>query len=208
VLGTVLHLLAESGLAEPAAAAPVTDWTSLAGGSALIFFARIADVSLGTLRTVAVIRGRRGTSWALGFVEVLIWVIVVSEVITTVKDNWVYAIAYALGFATGNFIGITIEQYFAFGEQVIRVFTRSGGTIAARLRDQGFGVTEFEGRGKDGPVQILFVTVRRRLTAAVIGVARGIDPTCYYTVDDIRTASTAEALALASKPLTEEGGKK
>lgn len=162
-------------------------------GALLIVVARVADVSLGTLRTVAVINGRRGAAWSLGFVEVLIWVLVVSQVIATVRDNWVYAVAYAFGFATGNFIGITIEQYFAFGRQIVRVFTRNGAPMALTMRENGFAVTEFDGRGREGPVTMLFVEIERRGAQRVAELARSIDPNCFYTIGDIREASNSRS---------------
>lgn len=164
------------------------------GGAALIVVARIADVSLGTLRTVAVIHGRKGLAWSLGFVEVLIWVLVVSSVITTVRENWFNAIAYALGFATGNFIGISIEQYFAYGHQIVRVFTRSGSSVAAKLREAGVAVTEFEGKGRDGPVAMLLIEVERRAAHDIVDLARELDPSCFYTIDDIRETSHTRSL--------------
>lgn len=157
--------------------------------SLFIIAARIADVSMGTLRTMAVINGRRGSAWLLGFFEVLVWIVVVSKVIETVDQNPLYAVAYALGFATGNFIGITIEGRIAFGDQVLRVFTREGAAMAAALRQEGSTVTEFQGMGRDGPVQMLFIQTRRKNIPAVVQRARAIDPTCYYVVDDIRAAS-------------------
>jgi uncharacterized protein YebE (UPF0316 family) len=170
------------------------DWNVLFG-AALIFGARIADVSLGTLRTVAVINGRKTVAWALGFCEVLIWVLVVSQVITTVRENFVNAVAYALGFATGNFVGIMIEQYFAFGRQIVRVFTRDGGSMADSMRSKGLVVTEFEGKGRDGPVAMLFVETERRSAQDVVDLAREVDPDCYYTIGDIREASSKSARA-------------
>ncbi len=157
----------------------------------LIVLARIADVSLGTLRTVSVIYGRRGLAFALGFVEVLIWIFVVSRVIGLAQEKPVYAVFYALGFATGNFIGITIEHLFAMGEQVVRVFTRQGHLMADTLRDEGFGVTEFDGRGRDGPVGLLFIQAPRKRVGELVERAREIDPTCYYVIDDVRHSSTA-----------------
>jgi uncharacterized protein YebE (UPF0316 family) len=157
--------------------------------SLLIVAARIGDVSLGTIRTVSVINGRRGVAWALGFIEVLIWILVVSRVINEVRDNTFYAIAYALGFAMGNFVGITIEQHLAYGEQVIRVFSRSEG-LAHRLRGHGHRVTEFEGRGRDGAVSMLFIQTPRKRVSDVLTVARSMDPECYYVVDDIRLAAS------------------
>ncbi|MGA1058693.1 MAG: DUF2179 domain-containing protein [Phycisphaerales bacterium] len=153
--------------------------------------ARILDVTLGTLRTVAVIHGRRGAAFLLGFVEVLIWVLVVSGVISTVKENPWYAIAYALGFATGNYLGITLEGRFAFGKQVVRVFTRHGAEIASTLRAEKVPVTEFDGRGKDGPISMLFIELGRRDASRMLAKIRELDPHCYYVVDDIRLASLA-----------------
>jgi uncharacterized protein YebE (UPF0316 family) len=156
----------------------------------LIIVARIADQSLGTLRMVAVINGRRVVAWVLGFFEVLIWVLVVSKVLMNLTHP-AYIISYAIGFATGNYVGMTIEHWLAFGEQVVRVFTRKGGTLASSLRDEGFAVTEFSGVGRDGPVFLLFIQTRRQDVGRLADRARELDPLCYYIVDDIRLASTA-----------------
>lgn len=159
----------------------------------LIVVARIADVSLGTLRTVAVIYGKRYAAWVLGFFEVLIWILVVSHVIQLASQKPVYAIFYAIGFATGNFIGITIEKSIAFGEQAVRIFTRLGPTMSDALRDEDFGVTEFDGRGRDGPVAMLFIQAKRKKMPIIVRRARQIDPSCYYIIDDVRVARTATA---------------
>ncbi len=154
-----------------------------------IVLARIADVALGTVRTIFVFQGRKWSSFLLGFFEVLIWVVVVSRVIATVPENPWYAVAYAGGFALGNFVGIAIEGRIAFGRQVLRIFTREGDRMADHFRDHGHRVTIIDGRGRDGPVQILFVEVARRQTLGTLKVARELDPRCYYVVDDIRSAS-------------------
>ncbi len=159
--------------------------------SIAIVVARIIDVSLSTFRTVAVIQGRRGLAWVLGFFEVLVWVLVVSEVLATVKDHAWFAIPYSVGFASGNWVGIWIEAYFALGNQVVRIFSKVGGVMAEQLRADGFGVTEFDGRGKDGPVSMLFVAGERKRVTDIVRIARACDPKCYYTIGDVRTASTA-----------------
>lgn len=158
----------------------------------LIVLARIADVSLGTLRTVAVVNGRRRSAWFLGFFEVLIWVLVVSKVITQVQQEPIYAVAYAFGFAMGNVLGITIERRLAFGDQVVRIFSRKGHEIATALRANEFRVTEFEGKGRDGAVSMLFIEIQRKRVAEVSRIARAIDAACYLVVDDIRHSSTAD----------------
>lgn len=157
----------------------------------LIMLARVGDVSVGTLRTVCVINGRRFVAPILGFAEVLIWILVVSKVIQTIDQSPLYPVAYALGFATGNFLGLTIERRIAFGEQVVRVFSRAGGDLVRTLRAEGHRITEFDGRGRDGPVKMLFIETRRRDVPAVIRRARSMDPECFYIIDDVRAASSS-----------------
>jgi uncharacterized protein YebE (UPF0316 family) len=158
----------------------------------LIFVARIGDVSLGTIRTICVVNGRRGVAWILGFFEILIWIMVVSKVINNLNVP-AYAIAYAFGFATGNYVGITIEKYLAFGEQVVRVFTRQGAALAADLRTAGFGVTQLSGEGRDGPVDLLFIETPRKIAPQAAQQAKKFDPDCFIVVDDIRSTSNAYA---------------
>lgn len=157
----------------------------------LIVAARICDVTLGTMRTMAIVNGRRGLAWGLGFFEVLIWIYAVSAVLRNGIESPVVAVAYALGFATGNYIGITIEQLIAHGEQVIRIFTRCGQEMAGGLRRQGYGVTRLQGEGRDGPVDVLFVKALRKKARQVTAFARQCDPHCFYTVDNIRFSSDA-----------------
>lgn len=166
-------------------------------GCMLIAIARIGDVSLGTLRTVAVVSGHRGVAWFFGLFEVLIWVFAVSAVIANIREEPAYAIAFAVGAATGHYVGITLLRWIPFGDQVVRVFTRNGAAMFSELRSRGVGVTQFEGTGRDGPVTMLFVQVRRSQALHVVQVARKIDPACFYTIDDIRVADTA-AIAMPS----------
>jgi uncharacterized protein YebE (UPF0316 family) len=155
---------------------------------ALIVLARIADVSLGTIRTVFVVRGHRMGAFVLGFCEVLVWVVVVSRVIANLNQP-AYAVSYALGFALGNYAGMTLERWLAYGKQAVRIFTRQP-EIAAALRGAGFAVTEFEGLGRDGVVHLLYVQTHRREVERVVHMARSHDPNCFYTVEDIRLASS------------------
>ncbi len=163
----------------------------------LIIAARIADVSIGTIRTIVVVQGRRGLAFVLAFFEVAIWVTVVSGVIGQIREQPAYVVAYALGFALGNYLGMTIEQHIALGRQVVRIMTRRGAELAQALRAQGLRVTQFDGLGRDGPVQELFIELGRREVGRVVAEARALDPLCYYIIDDIRAASSARPAASA-----------
>lgn len=156
----------------------------------LIIVARVIDVSLGTLRTICIIQGRGAAAWFLGFFEVLVWVVAAGSVLGNLS-NPVYAIAYAIGYATGSLVGVRIEQYFAFGEQVVRILTRIGRTMPTALREAGFGVTEFNGEGRDGLIKMLLVKTPRRKVATVLRIADQCDPRHVYYVDDIRPGRQA-----------------
>lgn len=156
--------------------------------SLAIVVARIVDVSLGTMRTVAVINGRRAVALGIGFVEVLIWVSVVRAVIHRL-DNPIFAISYAGGFALGTFVGVTLEDRFGTGKQVVRVFTRRGNEMASRLREQGFVVTVFEGSGREGPISMLFLEAARKQMRRALDEITTFDPDCFYIIDDVRFSS-------------------
>lgn len=150
----------------------------------VIFVARVCDVSLGTIRHVMVIRGRKMIAFSIAFFEALIWVYAVSRVLSGISDP-LTSFAFALGFASGTYVGMTIEGFFKIGEQVVRVFTREGERVASLLREQGFRVTIMDGRGRDGAVQLLFVQVKRRLSYKVAKLAREMDCNCFIVFDDI-----------------------
>ncbi|MBL8745757.1 MAG: DUF2179 domain-containing protein [Phycisphaerae bacterium] len=169
-------------------------------GCVTIIIARVGDVSLGTMRTVAVVSGHRGVAWLLGLLEMTIWVFVVSAVIEHIRTEPAYGIAFAFGAATGNYIGVTLQGWLPFGSQVVRVFTRDGAMLFERLHREGFAVTRFQGEGRDGAVAMLFVQVSRARTRHVLRAAREVDPRCYYTIDDIRTASAASHTPSSTGP--------
>ncbi|UCF40701.1 MAG: hypothetical protein JSW43_13420 [Gemmatimonadota bacterium] len=161
----------------------------------LIFSLRIIDVSLGTLRTISVVHGRRVVSVLLGFVEVLIWITAVSQAILGVQEEPLLVVAYAAGFAVGNGAGIALERWLALGSCVVRMITSGNGVeLAERLRTLGQTVTAFRGEGSDGPRTLLFTACARRDLPRVIAAARAADPGLFYTVERFTTADYATPL--------------
>lgn len=156
----------------------------------LIALARIADVTLDTLRTAAVVQGRRFFAASLGFFGSMIYILAISKVLQHL-DHWGYAVAYGIGFAVGNFLGITIERRLALGEQIVSIFTREGEMLAEALRTFDYRVTEFQGRGRDGAVTALYIEVPRRHARKVVENARQVDAKCFYMIHDVRLARAA-----------------
>jgi len=156
----------------------------------LIFLARICDVSLGTIRTIVTVQGRTGVAFVLGFLEILIWITVVSAVVHKIKELPILALFYALGFATGNVVGIMVERKIAFGFIVLRVITRDAGkTIADRLRKLGQMVTTFVGEGMFGPVTELYIVCRRRDLKWILPIVKEEDPETFYIIEQARDVS-------------------
>jgi uncharacterized protein YebE (UPF0316 family) len=156
----------------------------------LIVLARITDVTLDTLRTVAIVQGRRLFSAVLGFFQALIYICAIAKVLLN-TDQPVYAFAYALGFALGTFLGITIEQHLAFGQQLASLFTRKGVELAKGLVAAGYRVARVQGHIRDGEVAILYVEIPRKLGQKLIRDAGAIDESCFCVVNDVRQAGFA-----------------
>ncbi len=166
-----------------------------------IFFARIVDVSLGTLRTIAIVQGRGIAAFFLGFIEVTIWITIVSTVVNNVRETPLLALFFAFGFATGNVVGIFAEKKLAFGLIILRVITKDRGrAMAERLRQTGQAVTIFKGEGMQGPVSELYIASRRRQLKRLLQIINEEDPECFYITEQARDMS--KILTPVCTPLT------
>jgi len=161
---------------------PVFAWVVL---PLLIFLARITDVSVGTVRLILVSRGFKYLAPIAGFFEVLIWILVIGQIMQNLTNPVCY-IAYAGGFATGNFVGLLIAEKLSLGMVLIRVITqRPAGDLLERLRSRQYGVTAMDGQGANGPVQIVFTIVRRREARDVIELVKRFNPHAFYSIEEV-----------------------
>ncbi|HOB35547.1 MAG: DUF2179 domain-containing protein [Firmicutes bacterium] len=152
----------------------------------LIFFARVTDVSLGTMRMLMLVKGRRLQAAAFGFFEAMIYVVALSRVVTQL-NRWEYVLVYALGFASGNFLGVFLEERMALGYAGVEIIVRSeSDALVQKLREEGFGVTVGEGWGKEGPKDILTVILPRRQMPKLMELVRSHDNKAFTIVMDAR----------------------
>ncbi|MCG8484678.1 MAG: DUF2179 domain-containing protein [Clostridia bacterium] len=156
----------------------------------LIFFSKIMDVTLGTLRIIYVSRGKKYIAPVFGFFEVLIWVVVISSIMKY-ADNIVCYIAYAGGFAAGNFVGMLIEEKLALGVLSARIFVIKEKTndLMNKLCEKGFGITIIEGMGKIDKTNILFCIFRRKELNQVTEIIESVDANLFYSIEDLRHVS-------------------
>lgn len=143
-------------------------------------------MTLDTLRVLVVMRGRKAMAWVLGFFQATIFVLAISSVLSDL-NNLLNVVGYAAGFATGNVVGMLIEERMAIGHIQISVISpRRGPGIAEYLREKGYAVTEIAGRGRDGTVSVLTVSVLRKNMEKVRRLVNEVDSDAFITAEDVR----------------------
>lgn len=152
-----------------------------------IFLARVADVSVGTFRSIMTFRGHRVLAPAIGFVEVLIWLFAAATVLRNL-DHWYLAIAYAGGFAAGNYLGIRLEAFMGIGSELVRIISFDPGrSLARRLRESGYDPIELYGAAGERPAEVILVIEKRKRIARLLELIRREEPKAIYTISDVKS---------------------
>ena len=173
------------------------DWYVWVGLPLLIFFARVFDVTLGTLRIIFTSRGLRNLAPVLGFVETFVWIMAVSSLVKHAQNVAAY-IGYAGGFAMGTFVGMMIENRLAMGTLTVRaIIRRDPKELIETLYNAGFGVTAVDGHGSSGDVKIIYSTVKRSDLPAIIDIFHQTLPGAFLSVEEVR--STEQGVFPAAK---------
>ena len=151
----------------------------------LIFIARVVDVSLGTVRVIFVSRGLKYLAPVVGFFEILIWLLAMGQIMKNLSNPACY-IAYAGGFAMGNYVGIAIAEKLSLGVVLIRVVTRRDALpLVERLQEEDYGVTSVDGHGSSGLVKVVFTVVPRREVRDVVHMIKTFNPHAFYSIEEV-----------------------
>jgi len=152
---------------------------------ALIFIARIADVSIGTVRLIFVSRGFKYLAPVVGFFEVLIWLLAIGQIMKNLSNPACY-IAYAGGFAMGNYVGMWIAEKLSLGVVLIRVITKMDALpLVEHLNSKSYGVTSVDGHGASGVVKVVFTIVPRREVPSVVESIKKFNPQAFYSIEEV-----------------------
>lgn len=155
----------------------------------IIFFSRVCDVSLGTIRHIFISKGFKKIVPLLGFFEVLIWIVVVAQVMKNLNNIACY-LAWAGGFATGTYVGLRIEENLALGLQVIRIITNQNcDELLEELKHGNHGITVVDAAGAIGPVKMIFTIIKRKNVPQVVQLIRKSNPSAFYSIEDIKNTS-------------------
>lgn len=160
-------------------------WSSL-DGALFIFGLRLADVPIGTLKTVLMVRGMRTWATILGLIEVTVWITAIGKVMGQLDNPWNIA-GYALGYSAGTWLGMWIESRLAFGSvEVHTISLTKSDEVADAIRAFGYGVTQFQAFGQSGPVCIVGTIAERKHLDGLLNRIREVDPSAFVTVDETK----------------------
>ena len=152
----------------------------------LIFLARICDVSIGTVRIVYVSKGLKLLASVLGFIEVSIWILAIGQIMKHL-DNIACFLAYGTGFATGNFIGIMLEEKLSLGIVIMRIIPRDDASeLISYLKSENFGLTVVDGEGSLGKVKVIFSVIQRQDINRMVSIINSYNPNAFYSVEDVK----------------------
>ena len=155
----------------------------------LIFLARICDVTIGTVRIVMISKGQKFWAPILGFFEILIWLLAISRIFENL-DNWTCYLGYALGYATGNYFGLKLEEKLAMGIVKIQIITRKEArTLIDNLKTAGYGITHHLAQGGSETVSIIYSIIKRNEIQKVEEIVKTTNPKAFYSVEDVKSVS-------------------
>jgi len=157
-----------------------------------IFCAKLVEVTIATLRNVLINRGHRKIGAVLAFFEVLIWLFVVSIVLNDITSDYFKVFIYCFAFACGNFMGSVLEEKLAIGMSVMDIYVTNEITarqLADVLRENGFGVTTIDSRGKENEITIMKVYLKRKQITEATKLVKDIAPSAIVSISDIKRIS-------------------
>lgn len=154
-----------------------------------IFCAKIIEVSLMTIRTVLITRGEKLYGSIIGFVEVSIWLYVVSKVLIGIDKDPIKMVVYAFGFTCGNYIGCILEEKLALGILTFNAIAseKDGEELAQMLRNQQVGVTMIEAEGLKEDKKMLIIHVKRKRKNEIINLIQSSDIKAVVSIMDTKT---------------------
>lgn len=166
----------------------------------LIFLARVADVSINTLRIMFMLIGKKKIAPVLGFFEALIWLLAIGQIFQNI-DNPMSYLAYAAGFGSGTYVGMAIEEKLAYGRVLVRVITpKPLPELITYMNERDFRFTNVGGEGRFGKVNLLFSVMKRESLADFVEKVKSIDEKAFYTIEGVKRVSEDDVDMMGDKP--------
>mgnify|MGYP002639470092 FL=1 len=167
----------------------------------LIFLARIIDVSMGTIRVIFISKGFKKIAPILGFFEVIVWLLAISQVMKNLT-NWISYIAYGAGFAAGTYVGMYLEEKISIGKVILRIITKKDSHEMVKKIRSRWHATIIDGETSlNSKVKIIFMVLKKKEVEDVISVVNDYQPKAFYTIEDVRFVLDEGILPVERRPL-------
>ncbi len=142
----------------------------------IVCAAKIIEITIQSLKTCMMVKGQKMKAAGLGFIECVIWGLAISTIIGTLGDNYLLLLFYAVGYATGLFLGSTIEGKIALGTSNLQLIANDENTekIKAYLKEKGRGYTVFDGQGSVDKMNMIIIILPRREAGKLLKEIRKI----------------------------------
>ncbi|MBU4352078.1 MAG: hypothetical protein KJ939_03265, partial [Nanoarchaeota archaeon] len=158
----------------------------------LIFFARILDVSIGTIRVIFISRGFKHWAPILGFFEVLIWLAAIRQIMANLSNVYTF-LAYAFGFAAGTYIGIWLEERISVGKVLLRVHIRNDASkLLEKLKRANYPLISYDAQDNKGLVKMISIIANRQAIPKILEMVKKYDTHLVYSVEDVRFANDGD----------------
>ena len=153
----------------------------------IIFFGKILEVTISTMRMVMINRGERAIGAFIAFFDILLWILITGTVLEGFKEDPLRVVVFASAFAVGNYLGSWLEGKLAFGIGTIQVIVASGeesDLLVEALRKYNYAVTVIHGSGKDGPRDVLMLHSKRKRIGPAVELVRKTSESAVIVVSD------------------------
>ncbi|MCI5835127.1 MAG: DUF5698 domain-containing protein [Firmicutes bacterium] len=153
-----------------------------------IFFVRILDVSLGTVRMIITVKGNKLVASLIGFFEILVWFLIVKEALNTTETSIFIALSYSLGYATGTYIGGILSDKFVSGTLSVQVvLSNNNHKIVDKIREEGFAVSVVNVKGKeDHDKYMLFMEIDKKKINQLKYLIKSLDSKAFVVVNETK----------------------
>ena len=153
-----------------------------------IFFARILDVSLGTVRTIVTVKGKKIYAALIGFIEVFIWFLVARDALNVEVNNIFIPFSYSLGYATGTLLGGFISEKVISGNLTVQVILSNQNTeIIDRIREKGYAVSVIDAKGQnDDKKYMLFMEINKNKLNTLKELIKDLDNKAFIVVNETK----------------------
>ena len=152
-----------------------------------IFFARLIDVSLGTVRTINTVKDRNFIAALIGLVEITVWFLIVKEALNTDNNSLWIVFSYAMGFSVGTYIGGKISKIFIKSNLEVQVIlSNKDDKIVDKIREAGYGVTAIEVKGSKDDKYMLYIQIRDNTLEKLKNLIRKLDNKAFIVINETK----------------------